>query len=63
MLKFNEEFIKNYDGDSDKGYILEVDVEYPENLHDLQSDLPLLPERMKINKCSKLVYNLYDHEA
>ena len=29
-------------------------------LHDLHSDLPSLPERMKINKCSKLVCNLYD---
>ena len=28
-------------------------------LHDLHSDLPFLPERMKIDKCSKLVYNLY----
>ena len=26
MLKFNEDFIKNYDKDSDKGYIFEVDV-------------------------------------
>ena len=25
--KFNENFIKNYDEESDKGYILEVDVE------------------------------------
>ena len=50
MLKFNEDFIKNYDKDSDKGYILEVDVEYPKNLHDLHSDLPFLPERMKIKK-------------
>ena len=60
MLKFNEDFIKNYDEDSDKGYILEVDVEYPKTLHDLYSDLPFLPERIKINKCSKLVCNLYD---
>ena len=60
MLKFNEEFIKKYDEDSDKGYILEVDVEYPKNLHDLHSDLPFLLERMKINKCSKLFCNLYD---
>ena len=58
--KFNEDFIKNYDEDSNKGYILEVDVEYPKDLHDLHSDLPFLPERMKINKCSKLVCNLYD---
>ena len=43
ILKFNEGFIKNYDEDSDKGYILEVDVEYPESLHELHSDLPFLP--------------------
>ena len=60
MLKFNEDFIKNYDEDSDKESILEVDVEYPQNLHDLHGDLPSLPERMKTNKCSKLVCNLYD---
>ena len=52
MLKFNEDFIKNYDEDSDKGYILEVGVEYPKNLHDSRSDLPFLPARMKINKAS-----------
>ena len=60
MLKFNEDFIKNYDEDSDKGYILEVDVKYPKKLHDLHCDLPFLPERMKINKCNKFVCNLYD---
>ena len=60
MLKSNEQFIKNYDEDSNNGYILEVDVKYPKNLHDLHSDLPFLPGRMKINKCSKLVCNLYD---
>ena len=58
-IKFNEDFIKNYDEDSDKGYILEIDVENRKNLHDLHSDLPFIPERMKINKCSKLVCNLY----
>ena len=60
MLKFNEDFIKNYDEDSDKGYIFETYVEYPKNLHDLHSDLPFLPERIKFNKCNKLVCDLYD---
>ena len=26
----------------------------------MQSDLPFLPERMKIDKSNKIVYNLYD---
>ena len=60
MSKFNEKFIKNYDEDSDKGNILEVDVKYPKKLHGLHKDLPFLPERMKIDKCKKLVCNLYD---
>ena len=60
MSKIIEDFIKNYDENSKKGYILTVDVEYPKNLHDLHSDLPFLLERMKINKCSKLVCCLYD---
>ena len=49
--KINEEFIKNYNENNKKGYILEVDVKYPKKLHDLHSDLPLLPQRMEINKC------------
>ena len=60
MSKFNEDFIKNYDEESDEGYILEVDLEYPKYLHDLHSDLPFSPEGMKINKWSKLICNLHD---
>ena len=56
----DEDFIKSYDENSNSGYFLKVDIEYPKNLHDLHSDLPFLPERMKINKCSKPVCNLYD---
>ena len=56
----NEEFVKNYNENDKKGYILEVDVKYPKKIHDLHSDLPFLPERMEINKCKKLVCNLYD---
>ena len=40
MLKFNEDFIKKYDEDSDKGYIFKADAEHPKNLYDLRSDSP-----------------------
>ena len=63
LSKIDEDFIKNYDKDSDRGYILEVDVKYPKNLHDLHSNLPFLPKRMKIDKCNKLVCNLYDKKT
>ena len=53
---------ENYDENSDKGYTLEVDKEYPKNLHTLHSDLPFLSERMKINKCTKLVCTVQDKE-
>ena len=58
VMEIDEKFIKNYDEDNDKGYILEVDVKYLRKLHDLHSDLPFLPKRMKIDECKKLVCNL-----
>ena len=60
--EINEEFIKNYDENNDKGYILEVDVKYPKRLHELHSDLPFLSERMEVNKCKKLICNLFNKE-
>ena len=60
--KINEEFIKYYNENDNKGYILEVDVKYPKRLHKLQSDLPFLSERMEVNKCKKLVCNLFSKE-
>ena len=33
-----------------KGCILEVDLEYPAELHDLHNDYPLAPERLKVKK-------------
>ena len=42
--QFNEDFIKNYNEESGKGYFLEVDVQYLKKLHALHNDLPFLPE-------------------
>ena len=50
VSKSDEDLIKNYDENSNKGYILEIDVEYLKNLLNLHSDLPLLAERKKIKK-------------
>ena len=58
--QFNEDFIKKYNEESDEGYFLEVDVQYPEKLYELHNDLPFLPGRMKLEKVEKLVANLHD---
>ena len=44
-LKFNEDFIKNYNEDGDKGYILEVDNDHPKEPHDFHTGLPFLVEK------------------
>ena len=41
--------------------ILEVDLEYPENLHDLHNDYPFCPERVECkNRVEKFIPNLRD---
>ena len=46
--------------DSSDGYILEVDFEYPDELHELHNDYPLAPEKLQIsdnmlsNYCSNI---------
>ena len=57
--QFNEDFI-NYNEESNEGYFLEVDVQYPEKLRKLHNDLTFLPERMKLDKVEKILANLYD---
>ena len=47
--------MKNYSEESNKGYFLEVDVQYLKKLNDLHNDLPYLSERIKIEKVEKLV--------
>ena len=40
--------------------LLEVDLEYPESLHDPHNGYPLAPERVTVNKVDKLIPNLRD---
>ena len=42
VSKVDENFIKNYGEDGDIGYFLEVDIEYPRELHVLHNDLPFI---------------------
>ena len=56
IRKFDKIFIKNYDKYSDKGYILEVDVEYPKTLLNVHGDFPFSEEgKKKKNAISLLV--------
>ena len=45
MDRRNKDFIKNYNEESDQEYFLEVDIQYPEKLHELHNDLLFLSER------------------
>ena len=47
VASFNLDSITKSD---DYGYILEVDLKYPEHLHDFHSDYPLAAEKLKITK-------------
>ena len=47
LSKYNEDFIKSYNKESDEGYFLEVEVQSTKDLHDLHNDLLVLHERMK----------------
>ena len=47
----------------DKGYILELNVEYPKSIFHIPGDLPFLAERKKIKKSNKLVCNIHDSKS
>ena len=68
---FTDDFIKNYNGKSDKGYLLEVDVVLPKELHSVYRYLPFLPEKRskrrkecrvsnEVKKAHRKVYKTFD---
>ena len=58
LSKFNKDFIRNYVENSNKGYFLEVGIDYPTELFNLNIELPFLPERKKVEKDEKLICSI-----
>ena len=59
-VNINQSQISTFTTSKIKGYLLEVIVRYPTELHDSHNDLPFMCERMEINGVEKLVPNLRD---
>ena len=63
LCRFTDDFIKNYDEESDTGYLLVVDIKYPESVYKEHNDPPVLPDKVKVDKVTKLVCNLHDQKG
>ena len=50
------------DENSDIGYFLKGDIDYPEKLFNLHKDWPFLPERKRVNKVEKLICSMENKE-
>ena len=48
--------LEKYKADGKKGLILEVDLEYPQELHDLHNNYPVAPEKVKVSNNMLLGY-------
>ena len=51
--------VDKYATEKDHGYLLEVDVSYLKELHNLHNDIPFMCTKMKVNGVEKLITNLY----
>ena len=74
-IDHKEFYLNKYTSNSSKGCFLEVDIEYPKELHKLHNDYPLAPDKIEIKRkmlsdlfnipignVKKLVRNLFDKE-
>ena len=49
--------VTQFPDDAETGYILEVDLEYPAEIHDLHNDLPVAPEQRKVGEDELSAYS------
>ena len=57
--QFSKDFIENYHEDSDEGYFLKVNFQYPEKLNVFHDDLLFSPKKIKTENFERLVANLH----
>ena len=55
ISQFNVDFMKKYNEESDEGYFIEVNVPYPEKLHELYNGLPFYLKELKLKKSKSLL--------
>ena len=58
--KFNKDFIKNYNEESDEGYFIKVNIQYLKNYMNFSKYFPFLQEKIIIEKFEKPDTNLHD---
>ena len=62
LSDFIADFIKNCNENSDEGYFLEVDIDYPKQLRSSYKGLTFLPEGKKLVEIEKLICSIEDKE-
>ena len=60
--------VNSINENSEKGYFLEVDLEYPNELHELHNDYPLAPQKLVVtndmlSKYCKEIADEYEHKS
>ena len=48
--RFKRVWLNEYTSNSSKGCVLEIDLEYPKELRELQNDYPLAPDKIEIKR-------------